>query len=298
MNQPLTEVDEAPVPQRVGRPGRDLRHVDRAVGRRAPRRDRAHRADDEVDGDDVDDALGHAGELPQQAAGERDDHRLGHAEAADPARPRLGERRLDDRRAARSTPGRRRATRPARVRRAPSCTRTRRASRATTARARPGFDHAVLDPLRAPLLGLLGEQRHAGRAELASRLGAEARERLGRAAVGLRVGAGPAGGVDLAAPVDVEEERALGQQLLGRRARGGCRRRSTSRRRRGAGARRATASVCAMRVGPRRLTSTAESSGESNATVAALWMTMSHDGERGAPGVVEVEPVAADIARR
>ena len=54
--------------------------------------------DDEVDGDDVDDALGHAGELLEEAAGVADDHRLGHAEAADPARPRLGERRLDDRR--------------------------------------------------------------------------------------------------------------------------------------------------------------------------------------------------------
>ena len=40
----------------------------------------------EVDGDDVDHALGDAGELLQQAAGVGDDHRLGHAEAADPAR--------------------------------------------------------------------------------------------------------------------------------------------------------------------------------------------------------------------
>ena len=44
--------------------------------------------DHEVDGDDVDDALGDAGELLQQAAGVGDDHRLGHAEAADPARVR------------------------------------------------------------------------------------------------------------------------------------------------------------------------------------------------------------------
>ena len=55
--------------------------------------------DHEVDGDDVDGALGHAGELLQQAAGVGDDHRLGHAEAADPARERLVDRRLDDRRA-------------------------------------------------------------------------------------------------------------------------------------------------------------------------------------------------------
>ena len=41
---------------------------------------------------------GDAGELAEQAAGVGDDHRLGHAEAADPAGLRLGERRLDDRR--------------------------------------------------------------------------------------------------------------------------------------------------------------------------------------------------------
>ena len=42
---------------------------------------------------------GTPGNSLQQAAGVGDDHRLGHAEAADPARLRLGERRLDDRRA-------------------------------------------------------------------------------------------------------------------------------------------------------------------------------------------------------
>ena len=50
----------------------------------------------QVHRDHVDDALGHAGELAQQAAGVRDDDRLGHAEAADPPGPRLGQRRLDD----------------------------------------------------------------------------------------------------------------------------------------------------------------------------------------------------------
>ena len=66
------------------------------------------------------------------------------------------------------------------------------------------------------------------------------------------------------------------------RRRGGCRRRNRSTPRRGAGRTPSAWSVCAMRVGPSRLTSTALSSGESNATVAAEWMTMSHDGERGA----------------
>ena len=47
-----------------------------------------------------------------------------------------------------------------------------------------------------------------------------------------------------------------------------------------------------MRVGPSRLISTAESSGESNDTAAAEWMTMSHDGEHGPVGVVQAEAVA------
>ena len=51
-----------------------------------------------------------------------------------------------------------------------------------------------------------------------------------------------------------------------------------------------------MRVGPSRLISTAESSGESNDTVAAEWMTTSQDGEHGAVGVGEPEAVGADVA--
>ena len=57
--------------------------------------------------------------------------------------------------------------------------------------------------------------------------------------------------------------------------RAGCRRRSTSRRRPGAGPPPSSPSRVAIRVGPSRLISTAESSGESNDTVAAEWMTMS-----------------------
>ena len=50
-----------------------------------------------------------------------------------------------------------------------------------------------------------------------------------------------------------------------------------------------------MRTGPSRLTSTASSIGESNDTVAAEWMTMSHDAERLAARVVEPEAVGADV---
>ena len=58
--------------------------------------DGADGGDDEVDRDDVDGALGYARELLEEAAGVRDDDRLGHSEAADPARHGLGEGRLDD----------------------------------------------------------------------------------------------------------------------------------------------------------------------------------------------------------
>ena len=50
---------------------------------------RAEGADHEVDRDDVDHALGHAGELLEQAPGIGDEDGLGHAGAADPARAGL-----------------------------------------------------------------------------------------------------------------------------------------------------------------------------------------------------------------
>ncbi len=51
-----------------------------------------------------------------------------------------------------------------------------------------------------------------------------------------------------------------------------------------------------MRDGPSRLISTAESSGESNDTAAAEWMTMSQRREDRAVGVVQAEAVAGDVA--
>ena len=62
---------------------------------------------------------GTPGNSLQQAAGVGDDHRLGHAEAADPARARLGQRRLDDRRPHDAAPARRPWSRSAPARRAP-----------------------------------------------------------------------------------------------------------------------------------------------------------------------------------
>ena len=73
----------------------------------------------QVDGDDVDHALGDAGELLQQAPGVGDDDRLGHPEAPDPSRAGLGQGRLDDRGPHDGDGHGRRASRPGPARRAP-----------------------------------------------------------------------------------------------------------------------------------------------------------------------------------
>ena len=86
-------------------------------------------ADDEVDGDDVHDALGNPGELAEQAPGVGDDDRLGHAEAADPPGAGLGERGLDDRRPDEWSRAARRACRGERSLPVTSCRRRRRATR-------------------------------------------------------------------------------------------------------------------------------------------------------------------------
>ena len=162
-----------------------------------------------------------------------------------------------------------------------------------------GLDHLVVHPRGCgaarswPASAGVPAAPSSARASLRKRV-----ERLGSAAVGLGVGAGPAGAVDLGPPVDVDEERALVHRLLGRRAApvaghvaGGHGDEV------GRDAEVAAASAT-IRVGPRRLTSTAASSGESNDTVAAEWMTMSQRGQGGAAVVVEAEPVACRRRRR
>ena len=119
---------------------------------------------------------------------------------------------------------------------------------------------------------------------------AEPAEHRRRAALGVGVGAGAAGGVDLAAPVDVEGERLVGEELLGRRAAavaGDVAGRHGDEVGRDAERR---GSVRAMRVGPRRLTSTAGSSGLSKLTVAAEWMTMSHEASAARPASSRPRP--------
>ena len=148
--------------------------------------------DHEVDGDHVDGALGHAGELLQQAAGVGDDHRLGHAEAADPAGERLVDRRLDDRR-----PHDRHRDVAAVLQQGPLAEGLGVGVGVGPAERRgagpAGLDHLLLHPGAAALLGLGGERGDAGGAELGAGLLAEPGQRVGPAAVGLGVGARLAG---------------------------------------------------------------------------------------------------------
>ena len=86
----LDELDQSAIAQRVPHAGGDLVDGDLVVGRTVG----GHGddvGDHHVDRDDVDDALGDAGELLEQSARVGDDDRLRHAEAADPAREGLGD---------------------------------------------------------------------------------------------------------------------------------------------------------------------------------------------------------------
>ena len=163
-------VDERAVLQRVDAAGCDLRDRWGLVGPEGG--DGDDRGDHEVDRDDVDGALRGAGECAEQSAGVGDDHGLGHAEAADPARLRLGERRLDDRgshdrdghvalhvgqRLLAERLGERVGVGPADAGGAGS----------------PGLDELVLHPALAELFGLRREGGRPGGAEFGAGVGAE-----------------------------------------------------------------------------------------------------------------------------
>ena len=177
-------VDERAVLERVDATGRDLRDRWSALG--SGRGDGDDRGDHHVDGDHVDRALRRAGELLQQPTGVGDDHRLRHAEPADPSRPRLGPRRFDDRRtddADRHVAlrlgqrllterlGERVGVRPADRRR--PCP--------------PRGDELILHPTRPELLGLRRQGRRAGGADLVAGVAAELGELDGLTAEGLGV---------------------------------------------------------------------------------------------------------------
>ena len=84
--------------ERVARAGGDVQ-VAGLGDRRRCRGGREDRVHDEVDRDDVEHRVGHAGEVGQLAATERDDQRVGDLEAVDPAGERVLQRALDDARA-------------------------------------------------------------------------------------------------------------------------------------------------------------------------------------------------------
>ena len=169
--------------------------------------------DDEVDGDDVDGALRNTGELAQQPAAVGEDHWLGHAEATDPARARLQPRRLDDRWA--DDAHRHVASRVDQRLLAERLGECIGIGPADARRARPaGIDESVANPALAQLLGLGGQRRGAGGAELAAGLGAQAGELLWLPTGGLVVAAEPASSGDLGAPVEPEVERSRRNELL------------------------------------------------------------------------------------
>ena len=162
--------------------------------------------DDEVDGDDVDYALGNAGELLEQPAGVGGDHGFGHPETPDPTGNRLGKRRFDDRR----THDRNGDT-GAGLTQAPFAERfgegvgVGEAEAACTGTTRLG--HPVTDPLLAEVLDSLGDQGCAGGAEDLGCFGLELAESLRGPAGLLCVLASLEGVIDLGAPVDLDEER-------------------------------------------------------------------------------------------
>ena len=148
----------------------------------------------DVDGDDVDDAFGHARELAEETAGVGEDHRLGHPEPADPARPGFGPRRLDDRR-----------THDA-ERHVVAVGGDRVGQRLLAERlgvgvgvgppdagraGATGLDQLRLHPAFAQLLGLRGEGGCAGRPELTASFGAELDQSVGLTAGRLGVAAQP-----------------------------------------------------------------------------------------------------------
>jgi hypothetical protein len=176
---------------------------------RRPGGDRDDGVDDEVDRDHVEHALGDAGELRQRAPAEGQDHRLGHAEALDPAGDRARQGALDDR-----GPDDGERVVPGRLVERHLGERLREGVDVRPAEAaRPGppvLDEAVALPVAPVLLGALGDRLGPGTADLVPGLGLEALQQLGAAGVGLDLGPRPGGGVRLGAPPDP-----AGEQLLG-----------------------------------------------------------------------------------
>ena len=151
--------------------------------------------------------------MGEQTAGVAEDDRLGHAEATDPSRAWLGERRFDDRRA--DDVDRHVAPR-LHQRLLTERLRERVGIRPADARGAgaSGFDELIRDPALAQLLGLGSQSGGSGGTELLGCFGAERAQLWGEAAGGLGVAADAARRCDLLAPVQTEVERAFADQFL------------------------------------------------------------------------------------
>ena len=156
---------------------------------------------------------GSAGEILQQPAAIGDDHRLGHPEAADPARERFHQGRLDDRRPHNGHPHR-----PPALHQRPFAERLGVGVGVGPAQGLgPGpaqFHQPVVDPALAQTLRPRGEERGARRPQFGVGLAGEALEQLGTAALGVGVGPGPPGAGHLGPPVQVHREGGVGQESL------------------------------------------------------------------------------------
>ena len=162
----------------------------------------------QVDGDDVHDPLGDAGELAQQAPSVADDHGLGHAEAPDPARIGLGQGRLDDG----WTHDRERHVPPL-VEEGPFPQGLGVGVGVGPAQALgPGpsrLHQALLHPALTDALGPLGQKGGSRRAQLAPGLLREAGQAGRLSADGVGVVARPPGGAHLLSPIDLGGEGCL-----------------------------------------------------------------------------------------
>ena len=287
------QVEELAVLERVDGPASDLDDIG-AGFHRAPRGHGHDGRHHEVHRDHVDDALGHARELLEQAPGIGGDHRLGHAESPDPSRVGLGQGRLNDR-----GPNDAHRDVAASLGESPLAEGLGEGIGVREAEAGgpgpAGLGHLLVHPASPEALDLLGECRDAGRAEFPAGLSGQRGQTLGAAAGLLGVAAGAAGAVHLVAPADLGEERRVVHQLLG----GGAPAAAghvAGRHRDQVGLRAGFGQDCGHPARPEQVDLHRVVEGRVEVHGGRR---MDHDvaaGQRGPAFVVEVEPVDADVA--
>ncbi|CAB4344585.1 unannotated protein [freshwater metagenome] len=187
---------------------------DFGFGFRALCRNSNDRGGNKIDRNDVDDTFGNAREFLQKTTRITDDDWLGHAEAADPAGYWFLQRRFDDR-----------GTHDADGNVAPSFDKrsfaeclcvgicvgpTQRCGTGAT-----GLNHAVCHPTVTQLLSLFSEKGSARSTKFTACLFAEFHEFLGRTAIGFGITTGTTGAFNFSAPINVDKEVALIDELFG-----------------------------------------------------------------------------------